>query len=129
MTAQHPDPLGTGQSSSYAPGSSHPTDLRSRAAVALVLGVVGALGLGSLSTGLTSLVWALEASWLDDPLAQWGLVGGLTVVFGAAALVLATEPGRSGDPVAVPVARAAQVAAVIAVAAGVLTLLGALLQV
>ncbi|WP_181309756.1 hypothetical protein [Nocardioides campestrisoli] len=128
MTAQPPsDSYGASAAPAHDPGSDHLTDVRSRGAIALVLGLVGALGTGALSTGLTTLIWSIDSGWLSSPTSQWIVLGVMTAAFGAGSWVLALEPARSRDQVAVPLARAAQVAAAIAVLAGVLTVLGALI--
>lgn len=97
-----------------------PVRERSRAFQALALGLVGAMGGGTIATGLQ---WLFVSGGAGDVVQN--VLGLIPVAFGAAAFWMVNEL-RSTDPVAVPVARAAQVLAAVAVLGGVLLLVSAL---
>ncbi|HEX6150795.1 hypothetical protein [Nocardioides sp.] len=101
------------------PRTTRPTPILS-ASADLALGLVGAIGGGALATGLQ---W-LSLSLAGGDYFQY-MLGLVPLGFGAAAFWLANGL-RSSDPVAVPVARAAQVLAAVAVVGGVLLLLAGL---
>ena len=102
------------------PATADVTPDRTRAFVALALGLVGATGGGALATGLQWLSYSLmDGDYFYEALAL------MSLAFGAAALWLAAGV-RSTDPVAVPAQRAAQVLGVVAVVGGLLTALAAL---
>jgi hypothetical protein len=101
---------------------------RSRAFVALALGLVGAMGGGVVATSVAWLAVILfEDAFEGDFLAQVLFQGFVPGAFGVAALWLAAGV-RSSDPVAVPAARAAQVLAAVALAGAVLTVVTALVE-
>ncbi|MGH3348696.1 MAG: hypothetical protein ACRDO4_17080 [Nocardioides sp.] len=102
------------------PAAADVTAERTRAFVAVALGLVGAMGGGAIGTGLQWLSFSLfDGDFFQE------FIGLVALGFGAASLWLAAGV-RSSDPVAVPARRAAQVLGVVAVVGGVLTVLGAL---
>jgi hypothetical protein len=97
-----------------------PTPERVRAFQAMALGLVGALGGGTIATGIQWLFVSRDAGHIVQ-----NFLGLVPLALGVAAFWMVNEL-RSADPVAVPVARAAQVLAAVAVVGGALLLLSAL---
>ncbi|WP_101523314.1 hypothetical protein [Nocardioides houyundeii] len=93
---------------------------RTRAFVAVAVGLVGALGGGSLSNALSAL---FSSRFLSDVMTEGRLVwmvplGMLPALIGLVAVMLAVPLRRSPDPLTVPLATTAVVLGSLALAGG-----------